>query len=110
LIHVNPLAPVPKLPLTLLLLFFFSFCGQWESFAEGVIKEARAREVTAQIRRQACFGGNGILASVAQVPITPHFADVEETRRDRGRIGNLHARLSQSKTLSHLWFKPSEPL
>ena len=40
---------------------------QWEGFAAGVIQAARRKEVSAQIRRSACFGGNGALSQVAQV-------------------------------------------
>ena len=40
---------------------------QWEGFAAGVIQAARGREVRAQVKRSACFGGNGALAQLAQV-------------------------------------------
>jgi ABC-type bacteriocin/lantibiotic exporter with double-glycine peptidase domain len=40
---------------------------QWEPFAASVLQAARAREVRGQVRRQACFGGNGALAQLAQV-------------------------------------------
>lgn len=40
---------------------------QWEDFANSIIKQARQREVKAQIQRSACFGGNNALAQLAQV-------------------------------------------
>jgi ABC-type multidrug transport system fused ATPase/permease subunit len=40
---------------------------QWEAFAVSVIQAARKREVKAQIKRSACFGGNNALAQLAQV-------------------------------------------
>jgi ABC-type multidrug transport system fused ATPase/permease subunit len=40
---------------------------QWEDHAMQVMQEARAREVSAQMRRSACFGGNGVLVQIAQV-------------------------------------------
>eukprot|EP00624_Nannochloropsis_granulata_P007188 evm.model.NODE_6679_length_19313_cov_19.735516.5 len=40
---------------------------QWEAFAASVIQAARKKEVKAQIKRSACFGGNNALAQLAQV-------------------------------------------
>lgn len=40
---------------------------QWEDFASKVINKARESEYHAQIKRQTCFGANGVLAQLAQV-------------------------------------------